>query len=209
MPVSIWPGWLCRWCWQPDNGRRGLVITMTVVVAGKCLWGRCCRRTVRRRGRRSSCILAGRGRRFRIGLVAIVVERLAAAQRREQAALEAANRQLAARAATVEQLTESRERNRLARRICTTRWPTCLTGLSVQLQACGQVDGERDPRRRKYNSRRRKRLCATASGEARRRHFLFSRCAGNAPGGPGAERSAAPTLPWLCGAIRHCVRLPD
>lgn len=78
------------------------------------------------------------GRLAIIGLVAIVVERLVRAQQQEQRALELANRQLAVRAATVEQLAESRERNRLAREMHDTLAHS-LTGLSVQLQALGRV----------------------------------------------------------------------
>lgn len=119
--------------WQ--YGRRGLNITMTIVVAGNLLAVLLPQNTP---AARAALLVDLAGRLAIIGLVAIVVERLAAAQRREQAALEDANRRLAARAATVEQLTESRERNRLAREMHDTLAHS-LTGLSVQLQALGRL----------------------------------------------------------------------
>ncbi len=73
-----------------------------------------------------------------VAMVGFVVERLADAQRREHQALEAANRQLMLRAATAEELAESRERNRLARELHDTLAHS-LTGLSLQLQALGRV----------------------------------------------------------------------
>jgi signal transduction histidine kinase len=69
-----------------------------------------------------------------IVLVGFVIMRFVGAQQEERRALEAANRRLEARAATVEQLAESRERNRLARELHDTVAHS-LTGLNVQLQA--------------------------------------------------------------------------
>jgi signal transduction histidine kinase len=69
-----------------------------------------------------------------LSLLGYVVLQLVGALRAEHAALVAANRRLAQRAATVEQLAESRERNRLARELHDTLAHS-LTGLSVQLQA--------------------------------------------------------------------------
>jgi signal transduction histidine kinase len=69
-----------------------------------------------------------------IVLVGFVIMRFVAAQQEERRALEAANRQLAARAATVEQLAGSRERNRLARELHDTLAHS-LTGLNLELQA--------------------------------------------------------------------------
>ena len=119
--------------WQ--YGRRGLSVTMTVVVVGNLLPVLL---PENNGADRAALVVDLAGRLAIIGLVAIVVERLAAAQHREQVALQAANRQLAVRAATVEQLTESRERNRLAREIHDTLAHS-LTGLSVQLQALGRL----------------------------------------------------------------------
>lgn len=69
-----------------------------------------------------------------IGFLGWVVMRLVGALRAEQRALLRANKQLAQRAATIEQLAESRERNRLARELHDTLAHS-LTGVSVQLQA--------------------------------------------------------------------------
>ena len=69
-----------------------------------------------------------------IALLSYVVMQLVGALRAEHQALATANRQLAQRAATVEQLAESRERNRLARELHDTLAHS-LTALSVQLQA--------------------------------------------------------------------------
>lgn len=119
--------------WQ--YGRRGLNITMTIVVAGNLLAVFLPTST---EPALAALLVDLAGRLAIIGLVAIVVERLAAAQRAEQAALEQANRRLVAQAATVEQLAESRERNRLARELHDTL-AHALTGLSVQLQALGRL----------------------------------------------------------------------
>ena len=67
-----------------------------------------------------------------------VVVRLVSVLRSEHDALIQANRQLAQRAATIGQLTESRERNRLARELHDTLAHS-LTGVSVQLQALGTL----------------------------------------------------------------------
>lgn len=67
-------------------------------------------------------------------IIAFIVSTLATAQRREQAALAAANRQLAQQAAIMEQLAVSQERNRLARELHDTLAHS-LSGTAVQLQA--------------------------------------------------------------------------
>jgi signal transduction histidine kinase len=69
-----------------------------------------------------------------IALLGYVVLQLVNGLRAEHLRLAAANRQLAQRAATAEQLAESRERNRLARELHDTLAHS-LTGLSVQLKA--------------------------------------------------------------------------
>jgi signal transduction histidine kinase len=79
-------------------------------------------------------VVAAIGRLGMVALLGYVVMRMVMALRSEHDALLAANRQLAKRAATVEQLAESRERNRLARELHDTL-AHALSGLSVQLQA--------------------------------------------------------------------------
>lgn len=68
------------------------------------------------------------------GLIAYIVNRAVTAQRSQREALAAANLQLAQHAATLEQLTVSRERNRLARELHDTLAHT-LSAVSVQLEA--------------------------------------------------------------------------
>jgi len=79
-------------------------------------------------------LLGSAGRLAMIALLGYVVLQLINGLRAEHLRLIAANRQLAQRAATVEQLAESRERNRLARELHDTLAHS-LTGLSVQLKA--------------------------------------------------------------------------
>ncbi len=67
-------------------------------------------------------------------LVGYVINRLSAEQRQQNIQLEAANRQLARHASTVEELTISRERNRLARELHDTLAHS-LSALAVQLEA--------------------------------------------------------------------------
>ena len=67
-------------------------------------------------------------------LIGYAIARLADEQRRQNTRLEEANRQLASYAGTLEQLTISRERNRLARELHDTLAHT-LSGLAVQLEA--------------------------------------------------------------------------
>jgi signal transduction histidine kinase len=68
------------------------------------------------------------------GLVGYIVVRLVRAGREQRAALARANRQLAHYATTLEQLTISRERNRMARELHDTLAHT-LSGVAVQLEA--------------------------------------------------------------------------
>ena len=67
-------------------------------------------------------------------LIGYAIARLADEQRKQNTRLEEANRQLASYASTLEQLTISRERNRLARELHDTLAHT-LSGLAVQLEA--------------------------------------------------------------------------
>jgi len=77
------------------------------------------------------------------GLVGYVVVRLVRAGREQRAALARANRQLAHYATTLEQLTVSRERNRMARELHDTLAHT-LSGVAVQLEAVRSL-WESDP----------------------------------------------------------------
>ena len=73
-------------------------------------------------------------RTFTFLLIGYIVNRLATEQRRQNARLAEANRQLASYASTLEQLTISRERNRLAREFHDTVAHT-LSAVAVQLEA--------------------------------------------------------------------------
>ena len=82
------------------------------------------------------------------GMVGYIVVRLVRAGREQRAALTRANRQLAHYATTLEQLTISRERNRLARELHDTLAHT-LSGVAVQLEAArslweGDPDGAKE-----------------------------------------------------------------
>ena len=78
------------------------------------------------------CILAGQTGAFL--LVGYIIGRLMKAQRQQRQALAQANAKLAHYATTLEQLTTSRERNRLARELHDTLAHT-LSGTAVQLEA--------------------------------------------------------------------------
>ncbi len=73
-------------------------------------------------------------RTFSFLIIGFVITRLMSAQRRQRAALAEANRKLVQYAATVEQLTISRERNRLSRELHDTLAHT-LSALVVQIDA--------------------------------------------------------------------------
>jgi signal transduction histidine kinase len=73
-------------------------------------------------------------RTFSFLIIGLVITRLMSAQRKQRAALAEANRKLVQYAATVEQLTISRERNRLSRELHDTSAHT-LSALVVQLDA--------------------------------------------------------------------------
>jgi signal transduction histidine kinase len=78
-------------------------------------------------------------------LVGYVVSWLSAEQRQQNARLEQANRQLSAAASTLEQLTISRERNRLARELHDTLAHS-LSAVAVQLEAVNAL-WESDPQK--------------------------------------------------------------
>jgi len=115
--------------WQ--YGRQGFRWSMGVLIAAHLLMGLLSGSTFPAFG---SYVLNAGSRLVMMGIVGYVVLRLVAAQQTEHRALQAAHRQLAQRTATVEQLAESRERNRLARELHDTLAHS-LSGLSVQLQA--------------------------------------------------------------------------
>ncbi|MEA3336516.1 MAG: sensor histidine kinase [Chloroflexota bacterium] len=83
---------------------------------------------------RFDLLFAGSTQLISVFILGLVVTWLVEAQQAEQRALEEANRKLAQRAATIEQLAESRERNRLARDLHDTL-AHAMSGLGVQLQA--------------------------------------------------------------------------
>ena len=85
-----------------------------------------------------SFILNSGGRIIMLVILGYVVMLLVEAQKKDHAALELANRQLAQRAATAEQLAESRERNRMARELHDILAHS-ITALSLQLQAIGTL----------------------------------------------------------------------
>lgn len=115
--------------WQ--YGRRGFTVTLATLAVGFLILAPLISRdpavTV-------SYVVASLGRLTMIALLGYIVLQLVNGLRAEHRSLAAANRQLAQRAATVQQLAESRERNRLARELHDTLAHS-LTALSVQLQA--------------------------------------------------------------------------
>lgn len=106
------------------------------------------------------------GRIAMLTIVGYVVWWLVRAQRKEHAALEQANRQLAQRAATVEQLAESRERNRMARELHDIL-AHALTRLNLQLQAITALL-ETDPAEAKAQLHQAQTLTRTSANEVRR-----------------------------------------
>ena len=94
------------------------------------------------------------------------ITQLVEAQRTEHQAVQAANRQLAQRAATIEQLAESRERNRLARELHDTI-AHALSGLSVQLQALGTLM-QHDPHAARAQLRQAQATARNGVAESRR-----------------------------------------
>jgi signal transduction histidine kinase len=119
--------------WQ--YGRRGLRIAIAALIVehlalGVVLWS----------GLQFgvSFVLNSAGRIAMLVILGYVVMLLVEAQKKDHAALEQANRQLAQRAATAEQLAESRERNRMARELHDILAHS-ITALSLQLQAVGAL----------------------------------------------------------------------
>lgn len=115
--------------WQ--YGRRGWLLATAGIVAGQIVLGLAVAANPVDLG---NYVLISMGRTGTIALLGYIIVRLAASLQNEHQALVGANRELARRAATAEQLAESRERNRLARELHDTLAHS-LTGLSVQLQA--------------------------------------------------------------------------
>lgn len=115
--------------WQ--YGRRGLLVTLATLSVGMLLLTPLVSLDP---AVRATYLIASLGRLTMIALLSYVVLQLVNGLRAEHQELAAANRQLAQRAATAEQLAESRERNRLARELHDTLAHS-LTGLSVQLKA--------------------------------------------------------------------------
>ncbi|MBI5034021.1 MAG: sensor histidine kinase [Chloroflexi bacterium] len=114
--------------WQ--YGRRGLQISIAALVVEHAAVGL----VVLPGLQFFTFILNSGGRIAMLGILGYVVMLLVEAQKKDHAALEQANRQLAQRAATVEQLAESRERNRMARELHDILAHS-ITALSLQLQA--------------------------------------------------------------------------
>ncbi|MEZ4835390.1 MAG: sensor histidine kinase [Caldilineaceae bacterium] len=122
VPVVL-AAWQYRW--------RGLIVSSLVLVAGYTAIGLL---IIDSWDALVSYVFESGSLLATIWLMGYVTVVLVDAMRKEQDALEAAHRQLARRTPTVEQLAESRERNRLAREIHDTLAHS-LSGLSVQLQA--------------------------------------------------------------------------
>lgn len=101
-------------------------------------------------------------------VVGWMVVRLMIGQREQRHALKEANRKLAHHAATLEQLTTTRERNRLARELHDTLAHT-LSAVAVQLEA---VDAQWTARPDDAHSRLRKTIEATRSGLTETRRVL-------------------------------------
>jgi signal transduction histidine kinase len=124
--------------WQ--YGRRGLVGSLAVLLVGQLLLAPLMGLNP---ADLAFYLLGSLGRVAMMALLGYVVLQLVLALRREHQQLAEANRQLAQRAATAEQLAESRERNRLSRELHDTIAHS-LTGLSVQLKALDTLMA-RDP----------------------------------------------------------------
>lgn len=101
-------------------------------------------------------------------VIGYVISHLMSQQRKQRQQLEQANRRLSHYAATLEQLTVSRERNRMARELHDTVAHT-LSGLAVQLEAVDSV-WESDPL--KARSILGRSLVATRSGLVETRHSI-------------------------------------
>ena len=99
-------------------------------------------------------------RSFLFLLIGYIVSNLVAAQREQRQELAEANRKLVRYAITLEQLTISRERNRLARELHDTLAHT-LSGLAVQLEAIATVWESTPPKARDMLDRA---LAATRAG---------------------------------------------
>ena len=137
---AIWmsvPAVLAAW----QYGRRGWQAAITVLAVGYGVLGLLIGTEL---AGAIDYLLLVLSRLGMVTLLSYIVVRLVSALRAEHQALMAANRQLEQRAATAEQLAESRERNRLARELHDTLAHS-LTGLSLQLQAL-ETAMDHDPR---------------------------------------------------------------
>jgi signal transduction histidine kinase len=147
--------------WQ--YGRRGLFIAGIVlvidhIVLGIALWS----------GWQFGITfsLSAFGRIAMLGILGYVVMLLVETQQKEHRALEQANRQLAQRAATAEQLAESRERNRMARELHDILAHS-LVVLGIQLQVIGKML-DRDVEGAKAELREAQLVARSSANEVRR-----------------------------------------
>ncbi len=159
---SIWlavPVILAAW----QYGRRGWLMAVAALAAGHMILGLAVIGDAIDLG---NYLLSAAGRLGAITFLGYIVMRLATSLQGEHQALVKANQQLALRAATMEQLAASRERNRLARDLHDTLAHS-LTGLSVQLQAVETLLA-RDPEAARVQLKDAQTTARSGAQEARR-----------------------------------------